>query len=48
MGILEEDNENKNVRAEQRKNWLYIVGFLIFFFLIGTCVKWLSAIHGLH
>jgi hypothetical protein len=49
MGTLEEGNENKNIRAEQRKHWLYIIGFLLFFFLIGSCVKWLSTIsHGLH
>jgi len=52
MGTLEEGNEN--IRTEQRKSWaenewLYIIGFLIFFFLIGSCVKWFSAIfHGLH
>lgn len=48
MGNLEEVNKNKNVRTGQRKHWLYIISFLIFFLLVGYFVKWLSAIHGLH
>jgi hypothetical protein len=48
MGNLEEISENKNVKKEQRKHWLYILSFLIFFLLVGYFVKWLSAIHGLH
>lgn len=48
MGNLEEVNKNKNNRAEQRKHWLIIIGFLLFFLLTGAWVKWLSMIHGLH
>jgi hypothetical protein len=54
MGTLEEDNEISDIRTKQHKSWtenewLYIIGFLMLFFLIGSCVKWLSAIfHGLH
>lgn len=54
MGTFEEANENKNIRAKQHKSWaenewLYIIGFLMLFFLIGSFVKWLSAIfHGPH
>ena len=49
MVTLEEGKENKDIRTEQRKSWMYIIGFLIFFFLIGSCVKWLSAIsHSTH
>jgi len=49
MGTLEGDTESKDNRTAQYKSWLYIIGFLILFFLIGSCVKWFSAIfHGLH
>jgi hypothetical protein len=49
VGALEDNNENKAIRAEQGKSWFFIIGFLMFFFLIGFGVKWLSAIfHGLH
>jgi hypothetical protein len=49
MDTLEDDKENKDIMIQQRKSWVYIIGFLILFFLIGFCVKWLSAIsHGSH
>lgn len=49
MGIPEDGHGNKDVRTEKDKSWLYIIGFLMFFLLIGSCVKWLSAIfHGPH
>ena len=48
MGTLEEDTEKKVSSTGQYKSWLYIIGVLIFFFLVGYFVKWLSAIHGLH
>jgi hypothetical protein len=49
MGTLKEGNENKDITAEKRKSWFYIIGLLVFFLLIGTCVKWLSVtFHGLH
>jgi hypothetical protein len=49
MGTSEGDTESKDSRTAQYKSWLYIIGILIFFFLVGFLVKWLSSnSHGLH
>ncbi len=49
MSTGEADNKNKASRVEEGKNWLYIICFMMFFLLLGTCVKWISAaFHGPH
>jgi len=49
MGTSREETESKDSRTAQYKSWLYIIGILIFFFLLGFLVKWLSTdSHGLH
>lgn len=43
MGTLEENMESKESKTKDYKSWLYIISFLIFFFLVGFLVKWLSS-----
>lgn len=49
MATLENTSESKDGKAVDYKSWAYIVGFLIFFLLVGFLVKWFSAMsHGTH
>jgi len=49
MDTVENNTEVKASKTKDYKSWLYIISFLIFFFLVGFLVKWLSSdSHGLH
>jgi len=49
MDTVEENIESKGSKKKDYKSWVYIISFLVFFFLVGFLVKWLSSdSHGLH
>ena len=49
MATVEENTESKGNKTKDYWSWVCIISFLIFFFLVGFLVKWLSSdSHSLH